>query len=299
VWALPPGQIPYVKHLAVDKQGNVYVPDTTHNRMLKFDTNGKLLTMWGDTGGEQGQFIFFCSVECKPACPPPPPGWARCYDEPTGGIAVDDQGHVFVADYMGRIQKFDSNGKFITQWGSRGSGDGQFLCCAEGLAVDRQGNVYVVDVDNHRIQKFDNNGKFLTKWGSQGNGAEQFAGPFGIAVDNQGDVYVSDLDAYRVLKFDNQGKFLTQWGSQGTGEGQFSQNSAQGLAVDSQGHVFVADNPTRVEEFDSTGHFLSQWGSLDKGDLQIESPGGVAIDGQGNIYIAERTSGRIKKFRQK
>jgi DNA-binding beta-propeller fold protein YncE len=69
-------------------------------------------------------------------------------------VAVDTQGFVYVADaFNHRIQKFDSNGKFIAKWGSLGSDDGEFYS-PWGVAVDAQGFVYVADSRNHRIQKF-------------------------------------------------------------------------------------------------------------------------------------------------
>ena len=70
------------------------------------------------------------------------------------GVAVDNSGNVYVADaYNRRIQKFDSNGVFLTKWGSEGSGDGEFLYPYDA-AVDNSGNVYVADTFSHRIQKF-------------------------------------------------------------------------------------------------------------------------------------------------
>jgi DNA-binding beta-propeller fold protein YncE len=80
-----------------------------------------------------------------------------------------------------RVQKFDSNGKFITKWGTAGSGDGQFSAPV-GIVIDSLGNVYVSD--NNRVQKFDSNGKFITNW--------TVSSPFGIAVDSGGKVYVID-----------------------------------------------------------------------------------------------------------
>jgi DNA-binding beta-propeller fold protein YncE len=90
-----------------------------------------------------------------------------------------------------RIQKFDSNGNFITKWGTSGSGDGQFVRPAS-LAVDASGNVFVVDEGNNRIQKSDSNGNFLTKWGTTGTDNGQFEEPTGIALDSSGNVYVVD-----------------------------------------------------------------------------------------------------------
>jgi DNA-binding beta-propeller fold protein YncE len=70
------------------------------------------------------------------------------------GVAVDSFGNVYVADLgNNRIQKFDSSGTFLGEWGGYGSGDGQFSY-PQGVAVDSSGNVYVADTNNHRIQKF-------------------------------------------------------------------------------------------------------------------------------------------------
>jgi hypothetical protein len=70
------------------------------------------------------------------------------------GLAVDSSGNVYVADTLNnRSQKFDSNGAYLTQWGSEGYGNGQFSG-PYGMAVDSSGNVYVADIGNNRIQKF-------------------------------------------------------------------------------------------------------------------------------------------------
>ena len=86
-----------------------------------------------------------------------------------GGIVVDASGNVYVADgWNKRIQKFTSDGIFLTKWGSNGSGDGQFTS-PYGLAVDAAGNIFVADAStNERIQKFTSDGAFLAKWGKPG-----------------------------------------------------------------------------------------------------------------------------------
>jgi hypothetical protein len=76
-------------------------------------------------------------------------------------VAVDSSGSVYVADTLNhRIQKFDSDGGYLTQWGSKGSGNGQFSM-PMNVAVDSSGNVYVADYENHRIQKFAQGGLVL------------------------------------------------------------------------------------------------------------------------------------------
>jgi DNA-binding beta-propeller fold protein YncE len=86
---------------------------------------------------------------------------------------------------------------YLTQWGSYGSGSGQFDAPI-GVAVDASGNVYVADGNNHRIQKFTGNGSYLTQWGTQGTADGQFDGPFGVAVDASGNVFVSEYNNRRI-----------------------------------------------------------------------------------------------------
>lgn len=115
--------------IAVDSSGNVFLADTFHHRVLKFDPSGRFLLTWGSKGSGDGEF------------------------NPARNIAVDSSGNVFVADSMNhRIQKFDSSGKFLTKWGF-GPGVGMFKCPSD-VAVDSSGCVFVVDCGNHRIQKF-------------------------------------------------------------------------------------------------------------------------------------------------
>ena len=99
-----------------------------------------------------------------------------------------------------RVQKFDSNGDFITKWGTPGTGDGQFASPA-GITVDSSDNLYVTDTGNDSIQKFDSNGNFITKWGSSGSNDGQFLDPLGIAVDSTGNVYVVDSGHSRIQVF--------------------------------------------------------------------------------------------------
>jgi tripartite motif-containing protein 71 len=151
--------------------------------------------MWGKTGTRTGQFY-------NPQ-----------------GVAVDSSGNAYVSDYGNhRIQKFNSNGKFITMWGKTGTRTGQFYN-PQGVAVDSSGNAYVSDYGNHRIQKFNSNGKFITMWGKTGTRTGQFYNPQGVAVDSSGNTYVSDYGNHRIQKFNSNGNFSTMWGKTGNGTG--------------------------------------------------------------------------------
>lgn len=149
--------------------------------------------------------------------------------------------------YAGRIQKFDSNGKYLAQWGTIGGANSQFRA-PRGLAIDALGNVYVGDSGNFRIQKFDLNGKYLDQWGTQGDANGQFAEIQGMAVDKSGYLYVVDSANNRIQKFDGNGKYLTQWGTSGNGNGEF--NAPYFLAFDNAGNIFVTDTGNnRVQKF--------------------------------------------------
>ena len=102
---------------------------------------------------------------------------------------------------------------FCTQWGSYGTGPGQFNN-PYGVAVDASGNVYVVESDNHRIQKFTSNGEYITQWGSYGTGPGQFDWPQGVAIDASGNVYVADTDNNRIQLFGCEQTVIqnTTWG---------------------------------------------------------------------------------------
>jgi DNA-binding beta-propeller fold protein YncE len=183
---------------------------------------------------------------------------------------------------------------YLAQWGTFGTGDGQFNRPAY-MTLDGSGNVYVVDQENHRIQKFTSNGTFLTRWGAFGTGDGQFMYPTGVAVDATGNVYVVDLDNNRVQKFTGNGVYLTQWGGLGSGPGQF--NDPIDAAVDAAGNVYVTDGANgRIQKFTSNGTYLTSWGTWGSGNGQLMYPLGITLDASGNIYVVDNWNHRIQKF---
>jgi sugar lactone lactonase YvrE len=153
-------------------------------------------------------------------------------------ILVAPNGDIFVADGHGgetnaRIVKFDRSGKFLTTWGKKGSGPGEFDA-PHGLAMDSAGLLYVADRSNSRIQIFDQNGKFIKEW-------RQFGRPSGVYITKDDVIYVADsTSSDKVNPGYKQGirvgsvkdgvvKEFIPWT-----EG----NTLEGVAVDSSGNVY-------------------------------------------------------------
>jgi sugar lactone lactonase YvrE len=182
---------------------------------------------------------------------------------------------------------------YVGEWGSFGSLEGQFNgpgC----IAIDNNGNVFIVDYGNYRIEKFSNNGTFVTSWGSYGSGNSKFTQISGLAVDEIGNVYVNDQTTYCIQKFTNNGIFITKWGNTGSGEGEFKGHN--GLAI-RNGYIYVTDpNGFQVRKFTSNGTFVKAWGSNGTDEGQFNYPNGIAVDSDNNVYVSDVGNYRIQKF---
>lgn len=210
---------------------------------------------------------------------------------------ADSKGSVWVADYFNdRVQRFTSDGAFMSAFGSSGAGDGQFarptgICYDEARQV-----VYVADSYNSRIQKFTRYGTYLSQWGSAGTGDGQFNNPHGVAVDADGNVYVADTGNHRVQVFQPDGTFIRKFGGPGSGEGQMS--TPTGIVVD-DGTCFVSEvNNHRIQAFDLAGTFLRAFGSYGNGDGQLANPYQLSLDKAGNLLVCEWGNNRISRFTQ-
>lgn len=170
---------------------------------------------------------------------------------------------------------------------------------ASRLAVDDDGDLFLVDTNLHRVSRFDRDGQLVTTWGSQGFGPGQFMFQMegvratALAAAPRGLVYVADA-TNRIQKFDKTGRFISVIAGDGTGDGQIKR--AGGLAVDVAGNLYVTDTDNhRVQKFDPTGRLLVKWGSLGTRDGQFQQPAGIAVDQQGFVYVSD-SSARIQKF---
>ena len=212
------------------------------------------------------------------------------------GIAVDQQGNLYVADInQCLIQKFTANGEYLMQFGNPVSECYQVA----GVAVSKLGDVYAVSCNlftcgHNVIRRYKADGTLLAEWESPVMG-HSFMMPNAIAVDGNGNVYITDTLEDRILKFSQDGIFLIEFGSQGQNPGQFWR--PYGIAVDSSGFVYVADtNNHRIQKFTSGGAYISSFGVVGSENGNFSYPRGVDVDSNGNIYVADTSNARVQKF---
>jgi uncharacterized protein (TIGR03437 family) len=294
--------------LAVDSAGSLFIAEF-HNQRIRKVSSGVISTVAGS--GTQG-----FSGDNGPAT-------SAQLNGPSG-VAVDSAGNLYIADYLNvRIRKV-SNGVITTvagngtQWfgGDNGPATSAQLWYPSGVAVDSAGNLYVADTFNHRIRKI-SNGVITTVAGggpSLGdNGpatSAQVLYPYGVAADSTGNLYIADTGHNRIRKVSN-GVITTVAGN---GTCCFSgdngpANGAQvyfpeGVAVDSAGDLYIADNVNNRIRKVSNGVISTVAGTGTEGfsgdngpatSAQLNHPAGVAVDSAGNLYIADTSNNLIRK----
>lgn len=204
-------------------------------------------------------------------------------------IAVDEQGNAWVLDRdNGRVQRFGSDGTYISKFGSAGSGEGQ-LNLPTAIALDGDGNILVTE--HGRVQKFSPSGQLLLKFGSLGIEENQFYLTRGITVGADGTIWIGDYQGVR--RFTPTGQFIERVGASGTGQ----LSSAQSLATAPNGDVYVADsNASRIKVYDEAGDFVREFGAAGNNPGQFAGVTEVDVDEQGHVWVAEDQTDRIQVF---
>lgn len=275
------------RDIAFAPDGTFYVSDSGNHRILHLDQDGNLLHVWGAFGATD----FNTGMEAP----------SGSFNEPWG-LAVSPDGSVYVADtWNHRIQKFNSEGKWITMWGQFGAAESNYhFWGPRDVAVDDQGRVYITDTGNKRVVIFDENGTALTSIGGAGLGMGQFDEPVGIAVDNRGYLYVADTWNERIQVLIPDGDSLTYtnnrtWDIHGWfGD---SLDNKPFLTVDDSYNVYVSDPiMARILRFDEHGNFLQAWGGFGTGLSELGVAGGLSVDDQGRVWVADSRNNRLMVF---
>lgn len=298
--------------IAVDAAGNIYVSDTGNSTIRKISTGGVVTTFAGTatlTGTADGT------------------GSVARFNFPAG-LAVDAAGNVYVADHgSSTIRKINSGGVVTTFAGSggvSGSVDGTLAAARfdhpTALSIDAAGDIYVIDTSNQTVRKISISGGVVsTLAGSAGligkvdgsGGTARFFYPFGIAVTASGTVYVADTGNHSIRTVTAGGSVSTLAGAVGVsgvadgvgGEALFAYPA--GLAVDANGTVYVADhNNHTVRKITAAGAVTTLAGSAgisgsadgQGSAARFNGLTGVAVDGSGNVYVADAGNSTIRKI---
>ena len=215
-WNMPETELGHPEGAAVFADGRIAVADTHYARIVIFDVNGKVQSMFGSRGAEEGQFY-------SPV-----------------GIALDDKENIYVCEYgkNDRIQKFTRDGKFLKAFGSAGTGDGQLQRASD--LIWHENKLYVADAVNNRIQVFSDDGSFLKVLAGEEAGLYM---PYDIDMSPDGNLFVAEYGSSRISKLSFEGKVLGHFGSPGTEMNQFK--TPWGIAVSAKGIIYVADTGNR------------------------------------------------------
>ncbi|MBZ5600801.1 MAG: hypothetical protein LAO79_00675 [Acidobacteriia bacterium] len=301
--------------VALDGAGNLYIADSQDQRVRKVDATGVITTLAGtgnrDFSGDGG------------------PAATAGLNTPSG-VAVDTAGNVYIADRLNhRIRRVTAAG-IITTFAGTGtasfSGDGgpatsATLNSPDAVAVDGAGNVYISDTNNRRIRKVTVAGTIST---FAGNGTVNYSGdggpaisagipaPGGVFADAAGNLYVSD-STNRIRKVNTSGVISTVAGVGGTGAAgdggpalSAQLSTPTGVALDGAGNLYIGDTfNNRVRKVTPAGTITTfAGGGLVGGNFgdggpatsaSLALPNGVAVDGAGNVFIADSNHGRVRK----
>ncbi|MEO6511183.1 MAG: NHL repeat-containing protein [Nocardioides sp.] len=265
--------------MAVGPDGNAYVTDN-HQQVSVISREGHVIRRWGEPGDGPGEFHF---VGSDPADPTWRPG--RLTVGPDGSVYVSDSGNA-------RVQVFTRDGRFVRQFGTFGSGDGQFLR-PQDLAVAETGDVFVADDERQTLTHFSSAGDASWTIGGASPDSDLVGNFHPGAIDGHGRLVVANDFNGRILYLDAQGHEVDAFG----GSGPLVKDGPCDVTVDDLGYTYVspcAPGPTYV--FDRGHRLVASW-PASEGVLATAprfGPDGVgfALGVDGSVIVVRATLGR-------
>ena len=259
-----PGELAYPRAIAIDPAGSLYVTNTGNDRIDVFDRSGGLLRSFGASGRANGQF-----------------------NTPLG-VGADGSGIRAVTDSVnGRVQLLNPDGSIATVWGSVAPGP-TILRNPVAVAFDAAGNGYVLDKRRARILVFSRATGLLTRTiASQGSGPGKLLDPSALAITPGGTIFVADTANKRVARFTTSGDYLGSWTDIGP---------AAGIAVAPDASRVYVNDRRYIRVLDASGKAITQFGGLGNKIGKLAAPAQIALDGAGNLWVADRGNNRVQQF---
>jgi DNA-binding beta-propeller fold protein YncE len=260
--------------VAVGPDGTIYVTESDGERMIRaFASDGTLKAAFA------------------------PPGTQQFSRNPIY-LAVSSAGQLYVSDLIVHtIFIFSAGGENVGQVPSPFE-EGWM---PQALAFDLAGNLFVTDVTPgaHRVVVLDSSGRLVREFGKEGAARSEFSFPNGIAVDRKGNIYVADSGNGRVQVFDRDGAFLFAIG-RGTAKGDLGM--PRGIVVDDERKQLLVVDTTdhEIKVYDIAGATPKFLYALDGGGAAVAAfrfPNGIALDGKGHIFVADRENHRVAVWR--
>jgi sugar lactone lactonase YvrE len=311
----------FPESVALDAGGNLFIADTGNYRIRRVDIiTGKISTVAG--GGD----------------PPNPPGDNLLATEAslagTGGIALDAEGNLFIADTGNhRIRKVDARTKKITTVAGDGRagyfGDNGPAVLASlneplGITLDPEGNLFIADNGNRRVRRVNANSQIIST--VAGNGEKSFSGdgtpatstslgPQCLALDTGGNLFIADIENNRVRRLNAGSQTITTIAGGGAPPDYLGDNRPateasldfiHGIVIDAAGNLFIADTGNeRVRKVAAATGLINTFAGSSRerfaGDngpataATLNGPLASALDARGNLYIADAENNRVRK----
>ncbi|VDP07601.1 unnamed protein product [Soboliphyme baturini] len=290
--------------ITCDRLGRIIIADRSNNRVQIFDKDGKFLTKFGSLGCRSGQF-----------------------DRPAG-VAVNSHNNIIVVDkdnhriqvrlsqmalvsvlsghgqcpamtnICGLCYVFTENGDFLFKFGEKGREPGRFNYPWD-VAVSSEDVMAVSDTRNHRVQVFNAYGVFLKKIGFESSlFYKQFDSPRGVAFSSDGRLFCTDFNNHRLVIAELKSDKLKFFGREGDGDGCFKR--PQGIEIDAQGNVVVADSRNnRIQVFSSQLNFMCSFGvhNINAHPRSVmDRPCDVCVTADGRIFVVDFGNNKIHVF---
>ena len=241
-------QFKMARAISVDLSGKIYVCDTENNRIIKFDSDGKIIKIIGGFGW--GKEMFYTPYDIY------------------ANSALD----VFIADYNNnRIQRYDKDLNYISSLSSNENWDEALqFGYPKSVANSIHGDLLVLDGENNRLIKFNSFGEPEISFGDFGEGKGRLINPVQLAVSPDDKIFVSDAEQNKILVFDYFGNYLSEIGANYLKE-------SQGLCYSSLNMIIVADQGNkRIAAFDPNGNLVFAWSKISEQIGSLQNPVDVA-----------------------